>query len=138
MPNKRRNRGKTPYFPCPFCEQRLWRLGGEKHFVYYETAKEISINRGLTHKKSVLVANQGVYVDKQSWLEEFLCGEHGRLWLLVQLTDDREMKVKVAEDHDWKRTVGTINPNIPNASVGEFTYRMSRQSDVQLRGYYNF
>jgi len=137
MPNKRRNRGATPNFPCPYCEKRLWRLGSERHFLFYETAKEISTYVGLTHKKSALVASQGIYVDKRSWLEEFLCGEDGRFWLLVQTTDEGTLKFKVAQDADWKRTVGTINPNVPNASVGQFTYRMSRQSDTQLRGYYN-
>lgn len=136
MANKRRKRAAILNLPCPHCDRRLWRLGSQKHFLFYQGAAEITQFLGMTRKKATLLATQGIYVDRQSWLEEFMCGEDGRMWLLLQSIEG-QVTSKLAQDRDWKRTAGTIDPTVPNASVSEFTYRMSRQTDGQLRRFYN-
>jgi hypothetical protein len=40
---------------------------------------------------------------------------------------DDNLCTKLPRDQDWQRTNNTLDPNRPNPSVSEFTYRMSRQ-----------
>lgn len=37
----------------------------------------------------------------------------------------------LATSKDWQQTTRTIQPDIPNPSVSEFTYRMSRQAGTK-------
>ena len=137
MPNKRRNRSAIVTFLCPYCERRLWRLGSQKHHLFYQGAQEIAQQRGLSQKKAALLATQGVYVDRSAWLEEFMCGEDGMMWMYIKQSPEGNINSRLAEEHDWQRTSGTLDPNTPNASVSEFTYKMSRQTSQQLRRFYN-
>jgi len=34
-------------------------------------------------RQSELLASKGAYVDSGSWIEEFFCGDHGKLWMKV-------------------------------------------------------
>ncbi len=131
MPSKRSKRN-VQRFNCPHCERRLWRLGSPKHFLYYLQPAEIQQNVNISRKNAVFLANKGVYVDSNSWIEEFLCGDDGKLWLKVNRKSGGTLVTTLASSKDWLQTTRTILPDTPNPSVGEFTYRMSRQAGIKL------
>lgn len=132
MPGKRSKRKNVRLFYCPYCERRLWRLGSPKHFLFYLEAAEIRQNVSISRKNAVFLANKGAYVDGNSWIEEFFCGEDGKLWMKVTRKTDGTLVTTLATSKDWQQTTGTIIPDTPNPSVGEFTYRMSRRSGINL------
>jgi hypothetical protein len=127
MANKRSKRANIQKFYCPYCERRLWRLGGPRHFLYYNNATEILNNLDITRKRATLLATQGAYVDRLTWLEELFCGEHGKIWMRLRQNDEGAISFKIASDADWRNSTGTLDPNAPNPSVSEFTFRMSRR-----------
>jgi hypothetical protein len=128
MANKRSKRKKIKHFLCPLCENRLWRLGSPKYHIFYKNAGEIRKNLKISAKKaSFLAAQNSAYVDPSSWIEEFFCTEHGKMWLLLARQSDENILYRLAKREDWERTNKTIDPTTPNPSVSEFTYRMSRQ-----------
>jgi hypothetical protein len=61
MPNKRSKRARAQIFHCPYCESRLWRLGGPRHFLYYSNVTEILKNLDISRKNATLLAIQGAY-----------------------------------------------------------------------------
>jgi hypothetical protein len=133
MPNKRKNRSQTPKFYCPHCEERLWRLGSPKYHLFYQDVSEIKERLGVTRTKaSFLATNHSPYVDSNTWLEEFFCEEHGTIWMRVSKQSDGVIVATPAKSSDWKCTTHTINPDVPNPSVSEFSYRMSRGTNKQL------
>lgn len=136
MPNKRSKRKKIKHFFCPICENRLWRLGSPKHYLFYQNAAEIRRSLKISAKKaSFLVAQNSAYVDSNSWIEEFFCNEHGRMWLLLSRQNDEHIVYRPAKREDWERTNKTIDPTQPNPSVSEFTYRMSRKAYYQQKAH---
>jgi len=132
MPGKRSKRKKVQHFCCPYCDRRLWRLGSPKHFLYYTEASEIQQNVNVSHKNAMFLANRGTYVDTNSWIEEFFCGEHGKLWLKLTRNNDGKLTATLATSKNWQQTTHTIDPDNPNPSVSEFTYRMSRHQGKKL------
>jgi hypothetical protein len=131
MPAKRSKRNVQRFY-CPYCDRRLWRLGSPKHFLFYLEPSEIQQNVNMSRKSAVFLANKGAYVDSNSWIEEFLCGDHGKLWLKVKRKSDGTFVTTLAKSNDWQHTTRTILPDAPNPSVSEFTYRMSRQAGIKL------
>ncbi|MBE9166075.1 hypothetical protein IQ238_00520 [Pleurocapsales cyanobacterium LEGE 06147] len=128
MPNKRSKRKRVQHFFCPLCGMRLWRLGSTKYYLFYQNAAEIRQNLKISAKKASFLATQNsAYIDRNSWIEEFFCTEHGRIWLLLSRQSDGNIVYRPAKKEDWKQTNKTINPTKPNPSVSEFTYRMSRK-----------
>lgn len=126
MANKRKSR-QTPKFNCPHCQQRLWRLGSLKYHLFYQELSEIRKHLGLTRKNASFWAAQNKgYIDNNCWLEEFFCEEDGKMWLRVSQKADGTLVSCPATRNDWNRTFYTIDPDCPNPSVSEFTYRMSR------------
>jgi hypothetical protein len=133
MPNKRSKRSQTQKFYCPHCQQRLWRLGSPKYYLFYQDVTQLKERLGITRKKAVFLAAQNpTFVDRGSWLEEFFCEEHGKMWLRLSKQTDGILEVKMAKSSDWNCTTYTINPNIPNPSVSEFSYRMSRGAKIPV------
>ena len=129
MPHKRRNRNKKSNFYCIHCCQRLWRLGSQKHYLFYEGVSEIKKNLNISRKNASFLAANGIsYIDKKSWIEEFFCKEHGKMWLRVSKKADGKFVTSSVKSDDWNRTTHTINPDTANPSVSEFTYRMSRRT----------
>lgn len=127
MPNKRSKRNKTRKYSCPFCEQRLWRLGKSKHNLFYKSAEEIRANTGMTMKKAKLLSIQSsTYLDSNKWIEAFCCPSHGMMWLLISVIKD-SYEYRLAEEKDWLQTDKTLDPRVSNPSVSEFTLRMSRK-----------
>lgn len=126
MPNKRSGRRQAKKFFCPHCQQRLWRLGRSKYYLHYQNAEEIRSNTGITLKKAKLLALQSTtYLDRHRWIEAFCCSSHGMMWLLVS-AKDKNYEYRLATAKDWLRTDKTIDPQVSNPSVSEFTLRMSR------------
>lgn len=129
MPNKRSKRNKTQHFFCPHCDRRLWRPGGQKHYFFYRDPSEIKDHLNISRKKaSLLAANPKGYVDSNAWIEEFFCEKHGRLWMCMHRSNEGKLEAVLAKSQDWKRTTHTFNPDTPNPSVSEYSYRMSRRS----------
>ena len=136
MPNQRKNRSKTQKFWCPHCQRRLWRLGSQKHYVFYHDISEIKKNLNITRKKASFLVNQSnPYIDRNSWIEEFFCEGHGKIWMRLSKKTDGTIVALLAKSSDWECTTGTTNPNVPNPSVSEFSYRMSRGTDKTLRSF---
>ena len=139
MSNKRSRRKKVKNFFCPFCETRLWRLGGPKHHLFYKDAREIRSNLKISPKNASLLANQSSpYTDSQTWLEEFFCSDHGRMWLYLSSRNQssqnqEELSYRIASREDWLQTSKTFDPTNPNPSVSEFSYRISRKGHYQYK-----
>ncbi|WP_218081277.1 hypothetical protein [Anthocerotibacter panamensis] len=82
---------------------------------------------GYHHRQSKLLRLQGTYVDHSRWVEAFFCAEHGTMWLMV--LKDRgtgQCEVRVPTDREWEDVAGLIDPNRPNPSVSEYSWRSSR------------
>lgn len=127
MPNKRSRRNKTRKYHCPYCEQRLWRLGNSKHNLFYKDAQQIKENTGITMKKAKLLSLQSsTYLDTKKWIEAFCCNSHGMMWLLISLNEN-DYQYRLATTKDWLQTDRTADPRVSNPSVSEFTLRMSRK-----------
>lgn len=134
MANKRSKRKKIKHFFCPLCEMRLWRLGSPKYHLFYQNAAEIRKNLKISAKKaSFLAAQNSAYIDRSSWIEEFFCTEHGRMWLLLSRQSDENILYRPAKREDWEQSNKTVDPTKPNPSVSEFTYRMSRKAYYQYQ-----
>ena len=128
MPNKRSARKKTKQYFCPFCEQRLWRLGDSKYYLFYKNAAEIKQNTGVSSKKARLLAiHNTTYLDTKKWIEAFCCPNHGQLWLLISSLQEKDYEYRLANENDWLQTNRTLDPRMSNPSVSEFTLRMSRK-----------
>jgi len=110
------------------CALPLWRLGSRKYHLYYHGVGEIVAHTHLTRKKAALLATDGNFIDRNAWLEEFFCWEHGKLWLALRRDADGELRATLPTSEDWQRTTGTVHPTCPNPSVSEFTFRMSRRT----------
>ena len=131
MPNKRSRRQKTRKYFCPYCEERLWRLGNAKYFLYYKNASEIRSNTDISMKKAkLLMLQNSTYLDKNKWIEAFCCFNHGMMWFKVSVQGDT-YEYSLAQEKDWLQTNGTLDPRISNPSVSEFTLRMSRSPRYQ-------
>ena len=132
MPGKRSKHKNVQRFYCPYCERRLWRLGSPKHYIYYLGASQIQKNVDMPRKSAELLAAKGVYTDTNCWIEDFFCGDHGKLWMKVTRAPGNVIVAALATSNDWSQSTHTILPDTPNPSVSEFTYRMSRQAGVKV------
>jgi hypothetical protein len=107
-------------------------LGSKKNYLYYNNKHEIRKYTGLSAKKAALLANQSsTYLDKNCWLEEFFCVEHGKMWLKIIRQDNSKLISEIAKREDWQKTGVTIDPDCVHPSVSEYSYKMSRTT------YYN-
>ncbi|MGV2829143.1 hypothetical protein [Myxosarcina sp. GI1(2024)] len=126
MVNKRSSRKKVQKFFCPYCERRLWRSNSQKYRLFYQEVSELRERLNFSRKKARLLAAQmDTFVDRNSWIEDFYCEEHGHMWLRVSKQNEKLVGVP-AKREDWKCTTGTIDPNSHNPSIGEYSYYMSR------------
>jgi hypothetical protein len=133
MPGKRSNRSKIEQFFCPYCEKRLWRLGGSKHYIFLANVSNPlqSLQNPSNLPRKAL--EEDACIDRNQWIEEFFCSEHSKLWMLVCRTTHNRLTAVLASKTDWQRSTGTPPINFSNPSVSEFTIRMSRRADVRLR-----
>jgi hypothetical protein len=129
MPNKRSSRKKIHKFYCPKCETRLWRIGGPKYTLFCQGITEIQKGFNLSHKKASLLSIQEFSpINRNTWLEEFFCSKHGKIWMRITKLPNGLLTCFEATDKDWNRTTCTVDPNIPNSSVSEYTYYHSRRN----------
>ncbi len=136
MPGKRKRKQTKQKFDCPYCQTKLWRMGSPKHYIYYQEISEVQKNLNISRKKaSLLIAQNNTYLDQNSWIEDFYCQQHGKMWLKISRKVGLPMEVSLATDNDWKNSTGTINPNFPNPSVSEFSYSMSRKPRIKPGNY---
>ncbi|MGF1479402.1 MAG: hypothetical protein ACFB4I_07910 [Cyanophyceae cyanobacterium] len=85
---KQGSRRKPQKFFCPYCQERLWRVTGSQQYLCYADSEMIQRMCQMTSQKAKTLASQGTYLDRNHWIEEFLCGQHGKLWLLFSRQDD--------------------------------------------------
>lgn len=129
MANKRSSRKQVQKFYCPSCEARLWRIGSSKYTLFCQGISEIQEGFHLNRKgASLLAAQESSPVNRNTWLEEFLCSQHGKMWLRVTKSPEGLLFTSEAKDRDWKRTTRTFDPNLPNPSVSEYSFRHSRRN----------
>lgn len=75
---------KSQKFYCPFCQQRLWRLGSQKQSLPISTKTAIATNFHQTETKvNFLDSQTTIYLDRASWREEFFCEAHGKMWVVI-------------------------------------------------------
>lgn len=80
-----KRKGKTNQkFYCPYCQQRLWRLGSSKYYLLSQrrAASQSSRLSDFSASQNFVCANRSF------WLEEFYCEEHGELWMLLSKAFD--------------------------------------------------
>lgn len=130
MPGKRNRRSKTQKFYCPHCQERLWRASGQRYHLVYTGMVEIKKRLNLSTTKARFVASSGSVTDNNCWIEEFYCGEHGQMWLLVKRQEDGSLTSVLAESPHWKHAAGVIDPDRPNASVSEYSLNNSRGTRI--------
>lgn len=131
MPNKRSRRKKN-HFLCPHCQQRLWRNGSPKYYLFHAGKSEIQQGFNLTAKKAGFLVNQNfTQLDRDIWLEEFFCELDGRLWLYISQKEER-IATRLAVAEDWTRSTKTINPDGSNGTISEFTNKISQGCHLAL------
>lgn len=77
MPNQRRIKRLTYKFDCPLCRQRLWHLGSPRYYLH------------------------------NSWLEEFFCEKHDKMWMRLSRDVNEQIVAVRASRDDWTDIVET-------------------------------
>lgn len=102
-------------FCCPYCERRLWSLGSPERFLYYSGGAEIRQNVNMLHKSAIFMDNTSACAESNSWteeflwIEEFLCGDHGKLWMKVNRKTCDTVVATIASQTRWA-TNDPLNP----------------------------
>lgn len=92
MPNRSKRKRKKIFF-CPYCNRRLWRLGGQKHQI------------SILCKHANLLAAEDKKLDDNSWFEglawteEFICEQHGKVRMLVTRKADGTLAAVPAKSY---------------------------------------
>jgi hypothetical protein len=130
MPGKRSSRKKIEQFFCPYCEKRLWRLGGSKHNLFLgSSSSQQSLQNPSTSSKAL---EKTACIDPNQWIEAFFCSEHSKLWMLVLRTTYDRLTAVLASNADWRQCSTGIPPiDVPNPSARKSSTRVSRRTDVQ-------
>lgn len=69
-------------FFCLYCDRRLWRLHRSKRYQFArETIDCVTVK--VSSSVTPGSANIDDSIEDDTWLEAFICGQHGRLWLPV-------------------------------------------------------
>jgi len=127
MPRKRNRSLNRLEVPCPHCGIRLWRGCGQKHYIFSSSVEQTRELMGTTRKKAVLLHTvTPTWVDRNRWIEPFFCSADGQIWMVCIRQPEGHVICEPAPSELWRQTTGTVDPNKPNPSVGEFTYRGSR------------
>lgn len=98
MPEKCSKHKNVQRFYCAYCNRRLWSLGNPKHFLFYLGETE----------------NWQNVVDSNSWIEEFYCGEHGKLWMKLSRKTGSMPVAALATSRDWQQTTHKLQPDTSN------------------------
>lgn len=103
MLKKHYNRKNVQRFYCFYCDRRLWRLGSPKRFIFHLDALQIQQKFNISRKSAVYLATKGICVDGNSWLEEFCCGEDGKLWMKVVMNTGSDL-VGITTSKDYQQS----------------------------------
>jgi hypothetical protein len=95
----------------------LWRVGNLKYFLSYTGVLENQRYVRITHKGALLLTTKDVCVDRNSWIEEFICGEHGTLWMKLNQQADGSLRTSLATTNDWRLVNYKLQPEIPDLSM---------------------
>lgn len=107
MSGKRSNRSKTQKFYCPYCEERLWRTGGCKHYLFYADMSEINHSSKISARQRGMLVDKNAQIDYRKWIEKFFCRNHGKVWLLVSKSEFSHLTTRLAVSSDWQCLTGT-------------------------------
>lgn len=121
MPGKRSSRKKIEHFFCPYCEKRLWRLGGSKHNLFLGSSSSSSRQNLQNPSTPSKVFERSACIDSNQWIEAFFCREHNKLWMLVCRTTHNRLTAVLASNTDWQRSTGISPVDVPNPSVSKFS-----------------
>jgi hypothetical protein len=108
MSGKRSSRSKIQKFYCPYCEERLWRQGGTKHYIFYAGIGEINRHSERSSGQPGILTVQNACIDHKRWLEKFFCRSHGKVWLLVSKRELNKLTTRLAVASDWQCSTGTL------------------------------
>lgn len=96
---------------CPHCEQRLWRIGSQKYYLF---------DRNETDNE------EDIY-----WLEEFFCETHETIWMQISQKLDGTLTANLPSSSDWSSTLPILDPDVSNPSVRELHHAMHRTQTNQ-------
>jgi len=83
MPKKLSTHKSIQRVCCPKCKRRLWCLDSPKHFLSYTGVPDVQQNITGARQKTLFLLAECDNIDTNSWLEEFICGKHGKLRVRV-------------------------------------------------------
>jgi hypothetical protein len=107
MSGKRSRRSKVQKFYCPYCEERLWRRGGFKHYLLYADIGDINYYSKISSRQLEMVPDKNARIDHGRWIEKFFCHNHGKVWLLVSKSEFNHLTTRLAVSSDWQCLIGT-------------------------------
>lgn len=114
MPSKCSNQKNAQRFYCPKCDRRLWRVGNSKYFLSYTEVSESRRYVKMLHQEALLLTAKGTHNSCHSWVEEFVCGEHGTLWMKLSKQADGSLYTSLATTNDYRpRDKYTYRMNCP-------------------------
>ena len=108
MSGKRSSRSKVQKFYCPYCEERLWRQGGTKHYIFYAGISQINRYSKRSPRQLGILPVKNACIDYKKWLEKFFCRSHGKVWLLVSKREHNNLTTRLAVLSDWQCLTGTL------------------------------
>jgi competence CoiA-like predicted nuclease len=133
MPGKRSSRKKVQRFFCPYCQERLWRLGGSKHHLLLPSTKNTQQNLHRNSQRLGKASEKTTDIDPNQWIEEFFCNEHSKVWMLVSRATHDHLTAALATQTDWQRAAVTSPIHSSHGSASKFTIRASRRTEPRPR-----
>ena len=125
----RRPKGRALF--CPAHPDQRIEGNGRKYFLHLLSPEELQ-QRGMTSKQARLVINAyPVLVLSNEWLEELFCPQCGTSrWCHITKHDQVEDSVRWAPRDLWEQ-VAHVDPTAANPTVGEFTRRSARRTQLK-------
>ena len=102
MSGKRSSRSKVQKFYCPYCEERLWRRGGSKHYLFHADIGDVNHYSKISSRKLEMVPDKNTHIDYGRWIEKFFCRNHGKVWLLISKSEFNHLITRLAVSSDWQ------------------------------------
>ena len=126
-----RSRPKRRALFCPAHPDQRIEGNGKKYFLHLLSPEELQ-QRGMTSKQARLVINAyPVLVLSSEWLEELFCPQCGTSrWCHITKHDRVYHSVRWAPRDLWEQ-VAHVDPTVANPTVGEFTRRSARRTQLK-------
>ena len=128
---RRDRRPKRRALFCPAHPVQRIEGNGRKYFLHLLSPEELQ-QRGMTSKQARLVINAyPVLVLSSEWLEELFCPQCGTSrWCHITKHDRIYHSVRWAPRDLWEQ-VAHVDPTVANPTVGEFTRRSARRTQLK-------